>query len=183
MKRIKSLGDLTLDSANANAGTERGRAMLDASLREVGAGRSIVVDREGIVIAGNKTVEAAMELGLGFVVVPSDGNSLVVVQREDMDLSEPNGSARRYAYLDNRAGEVGLAWDVSRIMQDVERGVSLEGLWSAAEFTAMVGDAVMENDNEPEATGYILEVLCKSEEECERLGDRLSAEGYACRTR
>ena len=44
------------DSRNANKGTERGLALLDKSLRQYGAGRSILVDKNGRVIAGNKTL-------------------------------------------------------------------------------------------------------------------------------
>ena len=41
-KKITSITDLSNDRKNANKGTPRGRAMIEASLREVGAGRSIV---------------------------------------------------------------------------------------------------------------------------------------------
>lgn len=46
-KKIKGIEDLQHDIRNANKGTQRGRGMVEASLREVGAGRSIVTDREG----------------------------------------------------------------------------------------------------------------------------------------
>ncbi|HOU22680.1 MAG TPA: hypothetical protein PLN42_00345 [Anaerolineae bacterium] len=39
--------------------------MLDKSLQELGAGRSILVDRNGRIIAGNKTHEAAAGAGQG----------------------------------------------------------------------------------------------------------------------
>jgi len=42
----EKLEDLVQDRQNANAGTERGRYMLDHSLRELGAGRSILVDKK-----------------------------------------------------------------------------------------------------------------------------------------
>ena len=58
VKSLTSLADLTPDPRNANLGTERGLAMLERSLRETGAGRSILVDRAGRVIAGNKGVGA-----------------------------------------------------------------------------------------------------------------------------
>ena len=74
MKEIKKVSDLTPDTHNANRGTERGMAMLENSLREFGAGRSILIDREGRVIGGNKTLEKAAEIGLeDVVVVQTDG--------------------------------------------------------------------------------------------------------------
>ena len=46
--KITKLADLKLDTKNANKGTELGRKMLKASLDELGAGRSILVDRNDI---------------------------------------------------------------------------------------------------------------------------------------
>ena len=44
---------LTPDRHNMNRGTERGLQLLEKSLRDYGAGRSILVDKAGNVIAGN----------------------------------------------------------------------------------------------------------------------------------
>ncbi|MBM3748363.1 MAG: SAM-dependent methyltransferase, partial [Acidobacteria bacterium] len=77
-KRITTLADLTPDKSNANRGTERGRSLLEKSLQECGAGRSIVADKDGEVIAGNKALEAAARLGLPVRVIESDGKELVV---------------------------------------------------------------------------------------------------------
>ena len=63
VKRIKA-SELTPDIRNANKGTERGRGALETSLRQYGAGRSILVDKHGRIVAGNKTLETAAEIGL-----------------------------------------------------------------------------------------------------------------------
>ena len=62
-KKVARIVDLIPDARNANKGTQRGRGMVEASLREVGAGRSIVIDKDGRVISGNKTLEAAADIG------------------------------------------------------------------------------------------------------------------------
>ena len=51
---MTKLSDLTLDAKNANRGTQRGLKALTDSLQKYGAGRSILVDKDGNVIAGNK---------------------------------------------------------------------------------------------------------------------------------
>src|SRR5688572_7740741 len=66
---LTSLDDLELDDRPANKGTPRGRAALAESIRTFGAGRSIVVDRAGRVIAGNKVLTAAKDLDLSITVV------------------------------------------------------------------------------------------------------------------
>src|SRR5438477_5107468 len=62
------LTDLQSDPHNANRGTDRGRAALERSLREYGAGRPVLIDRDGHVIAGNKTVEQAKRLNMPLLV-------------------------------------------------------------------------------------------------------------------
>ncbi len=119
-KQIEDITDLIPDPFNANAGTERGVYMLDISLEECGAGRSILVDKNGVVLAGNKTLERAIDLGFEIEVVPDDGKKLLVRQRTDLDLlgdGESQKRARRLATLDNRSSEVGLEWDLKVIRQ------------------------------------------------------------------
>ena len=109
-KRIQTIGDLTPDPRNANRGTERGVGMLERSLRQYGADRSILVDKHGVVIAGNKTLEQAAALGLDVEVVRTDGTKLVAVQRTDLDLATDQ-DAKELGVVDNRSGQVGLDWD------------------------------------------------------------------------
>jgi hypothetical protein len=118
------------DPNNANKGTERGRHLLETSLQELGAGRSILLDKHGRIIAGNKTAETASEIGMEDVeVVRSDGRRLVAVLREDLDLDDPAGEARKLAYADNRVGQVDLAFDFDIIAVDVNDGLDLSGFW------------------------------------------------------
>lgn len=109
------LSDLIPDAQNANRGTDRGRAALRDSLRRFGAGRSILVDKHGRIIAGNKTAEQAAAEGLEeIVVVPSDGRKLVVVQRTDLDL-ETDPEAKGLAVAENRVAEMDLQWDAAQL--------------------------------------------------------------------
>lgn len=112
------------DRRNANRGTARGRALLEDSLRRYGAGRSILADKHGNVIAGNKTLETAVDLGLPVRFVETDGRELVVVQRRDLDL-ESDPRARELAYADNRVAELDLDWDVARLLADRDAGLDL----------------------------------------------------------
>ena len=58
-KDIKTLADLTPDGENFNKHTEFGQKLLEDSLRKFGAGRSILVDKDGNIIAGNSTASAS----------------------------------------------------------------------------------------------------------------------------
>ena len=70
---MRTLSDLTSDPRNANRGTPRGREALRHSLHAFGAGRAVLIDRHGVVIAGNKTVAEARAQGLRLRVIESDG--------------------------------------------------------------------------------------------------------------
>jgi len=148
VRKLKTIADLQPDAQNANRGTERGVGMLDQSLRTYGAGRSIVCDRNGVVIAGNKTLECAADIGMDVEVVQSDGTRLVVVQRTDLDLAK-DPKARELAYADNRAGEVGLDWDPAMLAADLAAGVDLDKFWLPGEMADVLSaDPVQVGEDE-----------------------------------
>lgn len=112
---VVKLSTLVQDDHNANKGTERGAEMIRESLKKYGAGRSILLDRHGVIIAGNKTALNATAIGMDdVIVVKTDGSKIIAVQREDLDL-QADPKARELAIADNRASEVSLNWDVTEI--------------------------------------------------------------------
>lgn len=136
--RELTVADITPDENNANRGTTRGRELLEESLRLHGAGRSILVDRRGCMIAGHKTFEQAKRLGLPIQVVTTDGKTLVVVRRRDLDLKK-DPAARALAIRDNRVAELDLAWD-PRVLEELRtQGIDFTTLWSDHEWHELLG--------------------------------------------
>ena len=182
------LSDLQPDRRNANKGTERGLKALDHSLRQYGAGRSILVDKHGRIIAGNKTTERAADLGLeDVIIVPTDGTKLVAVQRTDLDL-ETDKAARELALADNRVSELDLAWDVDQLLADVQDGVDLGAFFRPDELDALIAAAGKGAegvgmgagvDSVPEQWMVLIE--CDGEWQQKELLERLNEEGYKCR--
>lgn len=136
---------LSPDAHNANLGTDRGKELLAESLETCGTGRSILVDRHGKVIAGNKTLEAARAAGLPIQVVDSDGHRLIVVQREDLDLITDK-RARQLAYYDNRVQQVDLNWAPNRVQADVLAGVDLSVAFFPEEISEITANATPAED-------------------------------------
>lgn len=133
--RIVPISELVLDDKNANKGTKRGRELLEESLAKYGAGRSVVVDRHDRVIAGNKTVEAAVAAGMKSIsVIETDGSSLVAVQRSDLDLKKDK-KARELAIVDNRVGELDLEWN-PEVLASLD--VDLRQFWNENELNALL---------------------------------------------
>lgn len=153
------LTELTPDERNANAGTERGRAMVEESLRRFGAGRSILVDRNGNIIAGNTTHEAAIDIGLtDALIVKTDGRKLVVVQRTDLDIDSPAG--RALAVADNRTSEVGVSWDREVLAAlAADEAVDLSALFSPVELADLLGSDAPVPKFQPEAPTHRLDEL------------------------
>jgi DNA modification methylase len=149
------LSSLTQDQRNANKGTARGRKVVRESLQKYGAGRSILLDRSGNIIAGNKTAEGAEAIGMqDVVVVKSDGTKLVAVQRTDLDINDPK--ARELAIADNRASELGLEWDTEVLKQFETEHIDLTPFFDEKElvtFFAKIGgdDAPEPRLNEADA--------------------------------
>lgn len=118
--------DIVNDDLNANKGTEFGMKMLDQSIDRLGFGRSILLDKDNRIVAGNKTFEKALEKGITkVIVVETTGDQLVAVKRVDTDLDSKDG--RELALADNAVAKENLAWDkevLERLSTDfgVDRG-------------------------------------------------------------
>ena len=125
-KDIKTLADLTPDGENFNKHTQYGQHLLEESLRKFGAGRSILVDKEGNIIAGNSTAETAAAIGMeDVIVVPTDGKKLVVVQRTDLSLDSKEG--RELALADNMTALKGIDIDLEKVKEHL--GEDLAKAW------------------------------------------------------
>jgi site-specific DNA-methyltransferase (adenine-specific)/site-specific DNA-methyltransferase (cytosine-N4-specific) len=95
------------DKKNARKRTKRNRDAIAKSLKRFGAGRSIVIDGDDVVRAGNGTIEEATAAGFKeIVVVEPMPDQLVAVKRADWTEEE----ARAYALADNQSALL-AEWD------------------------------------------------------------------------
>ena len=142
MRKTDKLEDLIPDDRNANRHTERGNSMLEKSLEETGAGRGIVSDKNGKMIAGNQVLQTAMEKGFKARFIRTKGDEIIVNVREDLDLDDkdPNNPARKLAYYDNRTSELGLAWDEDQIVADIQAGFDFNDMFYEDEMKLLVDD-------------------------------------------
>ena len=110
-EKLIDIEELAQDTHNFNRGNEQGQQLMERSFKELGAGRSILLDKNGNIIAGNKSQKAAIAAGIKKVrVVETTGDELVAVKRTDVDIDTAEG--RKMAYLDNLTTQVNLTWDV-----------------------------------------------------------------------
>ncbi len=110
--RVKqaNVADIIPDDKNFNMGSVEGEDMLDKSFDKFGAGRSILIDKNGRTIAGNKSLEAFKKKGgQKVLVVEADRDTLVAVKRNDIDLDSKDG--REMALADNQTQAVNYVPD------------------------------------------------------------------------
>lgn len=111
---MSNISDLRFDDKNMNQHCPKGLGLLEKSLQQFGAGRSILIDKSNRIIAGNGVVEAASNIGLEDVqIVESDGKKIIAVKRTDIDLDSKEG--RELAMADNAVAAEDLSWDKGNI--------------------------------------------------------------------
>ncbi len=151
------LSDLQPDKRNARKRDRRANTTLEHSLRELGAGRSILIDCNGQVIAGNGVIESAAKAGITEVeVIPSDGTRIIAVQRTDLDL-ETDPQARELAIADNRTAEL-AEWN-PETLAELSQDLDLQPYFTANELRELTGlsdgeanDVTAEYEGMPEYT-------------------------------
>ena len=131
-EKVIDIEELAQDTHNFNRGNEQGQQLMERSFKELGAGRSILLDRNGNIIAGNKSQKAAIAAGIKKVrVIETTGDELVAVKRTDVDIDTAEG--RKMAFLDNLTTQVNLTWDeteIQAVQADVE-GFDIEDFGDA----------------------------------------------------
>ena len=101
-----------VDPNNYRQHPDKNKRLIKRSLRENGAGRSIVVDNTGASIGGSGVLEQAEALGLKQRIVETDGSELVVVVRKDIAPDDPR--RKQLALADNATTDQSV-WDIEAL--------------------------------------------------------------------
>lgn len=148
-ENIVDIEQLIQDDHNFNKGTEKGAQLMEKSLQELGAGRSILIDKDGRIIAGNKTQEAAIKAGIKKVrIIETTGDELVAVKRTDISLDSKKG--REMALADNATTQVNLAWDETELQAVMGQDLGLDfGEWGVdmPELAEAIDETEAEEDD------------------------------------
>jgi ParB-like chromosome segregation protein Spo0J len=133
-KPLTHIKDLVPDPKNRRKHTPRNVGMIVEALHKVGTGRSIVIDENNEILAGNATIEAAGEAGItDLKVVEAKGSELVAVRRTGLSEAQK----RDLALYDNRTAEL-ADWDVDQLLKDAESGVDLSSFFYEDELSALL---------------------------------------------
>lgn len=175
------------DKRNYRKHNDRNKDLIKKSLEECGAGRSIVIDKEDNIIAGNGIYEQAQKLGIKTKIIETDGSELVVVKRTD--LATEDEKRKQLAVMDNSTSdssefdfellnddfetETLQDWgldvefsleDEKEIIEDevpetVETRCKLGDIWQLGEHRLMCGDSTVITDVEKLMGGGLADLL------------------------
>lgn len=113
MSEMVSINDLKQDHKNARKRTDRSAKLIAESLQRYGAARSIVIDEDNRILAGNGTIEGAKTAGIkNLRIIETDGNELIAVKRTGLSEEEKVG----LALADNRTSDLS-DWDAEMLQQ------------------------------------------------------------------
>lgn len=118
-----SVHELVNDPRNARRHGQRNLEAVTESLRRFGLQKPIVVDANGVVLAGNATLQAAKALGW----------TEIAVMRSQLTGAE----AAAFAVADNRTAEL-AEWD-SAVLDELAKEVDLSAFFTDGELAALVG--------------------------------------------
>lgn len=110
--------EIKLDKRNYRKHNEENKRLIKKSLEECGTGRSIVIDKDGEIIAGNGVYEAANELNIPTKIIETDGKELVVIKRTDLSREDENRN--KLAILDNSTSDLSN-FDYELLKEDFEK--------------------------------------------------------------
>lgn len=106
---------ISFDRNNYRKHSDKNKSLIRKSLKECGAGRSIITDKNGEIIAGNGVYEQAKALNIPIKIVETDGSELVVVKRTD--LATEDEKRKKLALMDNSTSDQ-VQWDLENISSD-----------------------------------------------------------------
>lgn len=131
-----TISDLKFDHKNARKRTDSSAKLIQESLQRYGAARSIVIDEDNRILAGNGTIEGAKALGLTKLkVIEASGDEIIAVRRSGLSEDEKVG----LAIADNRAAELS-DWDAEMLHQLSEEH-DLEPWFEPEDLEALLNDA------------------------------------------
>ena len=156
----KNKEQIRLDGRNVRVHDERSKQAIAQSLKELGAGRSILIDAENVVIGGNGVYQEAQELGLPVKIIESDGSELIAIKRTDLKTYDAKRKA--LAIADNRTNDLSFFDDekVAELLAECE-GLTLSSGFTGEEIEKLNQLSGVLNDLEQNSFANSIKALAE----------------------
>ena len=168
----RSIDTLKFDERNARKHERRSLDAIKTSLSTYGQQKPIVALTNGVVIAGNGTLEAARELGW-------DRLAVVTFDNED------EARARAFAIMDNRSAEMST-WDADRLtttLQSFDESLLEATGFNSETLSAMIQKSHVEFDTTSKLNTAMFRVVVEDLDEHGQLTliKDLESKGFRCK--
>lgn len=111
------MSNIKFDKRNYRKHNEKNKKLIKKSLEECGTGRSIIVDNNEEIIAGNGVYEQAKAMNIPVKVIETDGTELIAVKRTDLQTGDEKRT--KLAILDNSTAD-SSEMDYALLQKDFE---------------------------------------------------------------
>lgn len=172
--------EINFDQRNYRKHSQKNKDLIKKSLEECGAGRSIVIDNENNIIAGNGIFEQASKLGIKPKIIETDGSELIVVKRTD--LATEDEKRKQLAIMDNSTSD-SSGFDFELLQEDFDTDILLD-------LGISLDDSILKNDKEiSEDIGldykekFAIYIECQNELEQEEIYYKLTEMGIKCQVK
>lgn len=121
--------EVKFDKNNYRVHSEENKNLIKKSLKDCGVGRSILVDADDCIIAGNGVYSQAKNMDFEKEVIETDGKELVVIVRTDLHTKDIK--RKKLAVYDNSSSDMS-EFDLDMLQADfdedslVDMGIELE---------------------------------------------------------
>ena len=171
---IKTAADLIQDENNYRKHSDTNKARIRKSIDEAGLGRSVVVDADGVLIAGNG-VQSVIDKDTPVRVVETDGTELVVVKRTDLHTGDPR--RKTLALADNATAD-DVEWNFDAIAEDWTEDEA--GEWGV-EWPKETESEEPKEAKEQYVDGWFINIECHDEASCQELYNEFLERGLLCK--
>jgi len=166
------ISELKKDTKNYRKHNDDNLALIKKSINEFGFGRSIVIDNDNEIIAGNGVV-SQLDSKTPIKVIETDGNTLIVVKRTDLKTTDIK--RKKLAVMDNSSSDTSK-FDMELLFMDFEE---IEIKKMGIEINNENIKTELKEIEIKESYEVVCE--CENEEKQKKLFEKLQAEGIKCR--
>lgn len=139
MFSLASIKSLKPDHKNARRRTDRSSQLIQESLQRYGAARSIVIDEENRILAGNGTVDGAKAAGIQNVrIIETDGDEIIAIKRTNLSEEQKIG----LALADNRTSDLS-EWD-QEMLHTLSQEHDINDWFTPEDLNSITGDPISE---------------------------------------
>jgi len=136
---LASIKSLKPDHKNARRRTDRSSQLIQESLQRYGAARSIVIDEENRILAGNGTVDGAKAAGIQNVrIIETDGDEIIAIKRTNLSEEQKIG----LALADNRTSDLS-EWD-QEMLHTLSQEHDINDWFTPEDLNSITGDPISE---------------------------------------